>query len=311
MPEKPNTPKVLFGTPKALLPISTEPKVIADGVLRERIRCTVMELSALDPRANSATVARALQLVNMLNLDDAHFDDVVRFGGELQAEHGAITEIELAIANHKSIQEAQVIFSEVLALFESLNPDVLFKVRKPSLIQVLRQWFTRKTVADIVFSENYARLLNRIDELKVHESALTEAASRLAALKPRYQVLAERIASAILAANFIVDKFRKEPVTGSLQSHYTSQIDALEQRATSLLSTRATLEMGLLTHAVLSQNLHALANTSNGMLEENLPAFNTAYTAALTSRQPSGSKLTALKGMYKKMFVLLKERKHE
>lgn len=310
-PASPPVPVTLFGTPKAMLPKSTAPKVIVGGVPRERIQCSTDELSALDPKASARVLANALRLINTLNLDDAHFDDVVRFGAELQTEHGAITEAELAIANHPSIQQAQTAFADVLAIFESLDPDVLFADRTPSLIETLGQWIAPKPPAAMIFRENYVRLLKRIGELKTHGLVLANAADSLGALKPRYAALADRLAAATLAANFIVGRLRESLAEGPLQAHYSAQIDSLELRCASLLSTCTTLEMGRLTHDVLRRNLSALANASNSVLEENLPAFNTAYTAALTSRQPSGNALTSVRGIYKKLFTLLKERSHE
>ncbi len=299
-------PVVPFGTPKALMPRSTAPKVLAGGVLRERLRCSTADLRALDPKAGPAVLAQALRMINALNVDDAHFEDVVRFGAELQAEHGAITDVELALAQHASIQQAQGIHADLLATFEQLDPEALFGSARPSLLKAIGRWAARKPPARIVFNENYARLLQRMAELEPHERELAQAADRLAALKPRYAALTERIAGATLAANFIVGTFTQNPVAGPLQAHYAAQIEALESRAASLLATRATLEMGLRTHELLGRNLRALAGIRSRMLEEELPAFNAACTAALTSPQPSASALLALRGLYGKLIHTLK-----
>ena len=70
-PASPPVPVALFGTPKAMLPKSTAPKVIVGGVPRERMKCGTDELSALDPKASARVLANALRLINTLKLDDA------------------------------------------------------------------------------------------------------------------------------------------------------------------------------------------------------------------------------------------------
>ena len=306
-PAQAPAPVVLFGGAAAPALASNGPKVVAGGVLRQRIPCSAVLLGALDPAASPAVLAKALRMVAGVNLDDSHFGDIAYFGAQLQAEHGAMAEVELAIANHASIQQAQGALADILAIFRRLDPAMLFPTRAPSFFEALRQrLMPPKRAGNLLFNEDYLQLRQRIGALKAHGDALDEAAGQLTALAPRYAALVDDLAAAVLAARFIVAHVHEIPAEHPLQAHYAAQASALETRVSSLLATRATLEMGHLTHRLLDQSLRALTSTTHGVVDEELPAFHTACTAALTSRHLSPEALAALQGVYERIIRTLK-----
>lgn len=305
--------KVLFGSPAPPTPKGAGPRILFDGEVRRRIACTVEELRKLDASASKTSLDHALSIVAGVNLDDRYFDDVVRFGAGLQAEHGALMESELALAQDKALVAGQTVGANMLALFEELNPDTVFAVKGKGFIEVVKSIAVSARSAEEIFAEKYPNILLLVQELKKLEPELARATDGLAALSPRYATLIERIAGYVLAANFIVGHVRGKEWNEADRVHYASQADALETRAASLLATRVTLEAGRITHEMLQASAQALVNSGRGLLEENLPAYQTAFAMAITkARLEPGSHdagwLRALREIHARILKKLKPR---
>lgn len=292
-PARRSAPAVPFGAPKPQPPKDQRPKVIGAGTLRRRIPCSIADLQGLDAAVAPAIARQALYLIERTNLDDEHFDDVLRFGAELQAEHGAVAEAELTLANDAFFQQGQTALARMIQLFGDLDPQRVFAERQPALIDKLKSMIDPPRPPNDIFGERYPSLLSLAQELKTLEPQLLRHAQRVTALGARYRALTERIASHVLAATFLVRYLRDHPVTDGRQAHYATQADVLETRATSLLATRATIEMGSLNNQVLQESAQILIAAGRGMLEEDLPAFHTAYTAALTAAAQSRTAVTS------------------
>lgn len=275
-------PAVLFGSPQPPTPKGTGPKVLAGGTIRQRIPCTAGDLQRLDASATPAIIKEALRIIQRTNLDDAYFDDALRFGAELQAEHGAITEEELALARDESVQQGQTTLTRMIQLCEDLDPQRLF-MRQASIGEAFKTLLDPPRPPWEVFEEKYPRLLSLARDLRAVEPQLLALSQRLRALEHRYVTLIEGTAGYVLAANFIARYVREQTRADGRQAHYTSQADALESRAASLLVTRTTVEIGRITNQSLRGSVQALLDAGRGMLEEDLPAFHTAYTAALAA----------------------------
>lgn len=282
-------PGIPFGTPRPPAPKGGPPKVIGDGAVRRRIPCGLDDLLTLDPTVSPAAARQALRIVAGTNLDDAHYDDVLRFGADLQAEHGAIAEQELALASTPALHQCQALLARVVGLLGDLDPERLFNVRRGRLADTIRVFLEPARTPREVFAATYPELLASARELKGLEPALLALFAGLSGLGRRYAVLAERIASHILAASFIAQYARVTFADDAQQGHYLSQADALTTRISSLLGTQATVEMGRLTNEALRGNVQALIDAGRGMLEEDLPAFHTVYTAALSAASGESS----------------------
>lgn len=284
------SPGVMFGSPQPPSPKGERPKVIADGVIRRRIACSAADLQPLDPAATPAVVKQALRFVAAINLDDAHYDDVLRFGAELQAEHGAIAEQELAFANAAALHQGQATLAQMIQRLGILDPETIFASRRSRFGAALRVLLEPARPPREVFAATYPELLSLAQGLRALEPPLVELLDGLRGLERRYAALVDGIAGRVLAANFVARFVRENPVADGRQGHYLSQADALETRATSLLATRATVELGRLTNETLRGNAQTLIEAGRGMLEEDLPAFHTVYTAALlaAARPPAG-----------------------
>lgn len=290
----PGGPKVLFGSPTLPKPKGSDVKVLFGGEIRRRIPCTVAELQKLDASATKASLDRALRIVEGVNLDDRQFDDVVRYGADLQAEHGALMESELALAQDEALVSGQTLSAKALALFEELDPDTVFAVKGNRFLEAIKSLAVPARSAEKVFGEQYPKILSLVEELKKQEPRLIEAANKLAALSPRYTSLIERIAGYMLAARFIAGYVRAKEWNEGERAHYASQADALETRVASLLATQVTLEAGRLTHEMLQAGAQSLVDAGRALSEENLPAYQTAYAAALAkARQGAMSRDTS------------------
>lgn len=276
-------PGVLFGSPQPPTLKGEGPKVIASGAIRRRIPCSAADLQRLDPTATAAVVGRALRIVEGMNLDDAHFEDVLRFGSDFQAEHGAIAERALALANDPALQQGQEALVSMVRLFGLLDPERVFASGRPGLADTLKGLLEPPRPPRELFAATYPELLALAQRLQGLEPQLVALLGGLRDLARRYSTVASGIVSYVLAARFIVHFVREYLVTDGRQEHYRSQVEALETRTTSLLTTRATVEVGCLTNDVLCGNVQTLIDAGRGMLEEDLPAFHTAYTAALTA----------------------------
>jgi hypothetical protein len=241
------------------------------------------DLQSLDPTVSPAATGQALRIVAGTNLDDAHYDDVLRFGAELQAEHGAIAEQELALASTPALHQSQALLARIVGLLGDLDPERLFNVRRGRLADTIRIFLEPARTPREIFAATYPDLLSAAQELKGLEPALLALFAGLSNLGRRYAVLTEQIASHILAASFIAQYARDTFADDMQQGHYLSQADALNTRISSLLGTQATVEMGRMTNEALRGNVQTLIDAGRGMLEEDLPAFHTVYTAALSA----------------------------
>ena len=101
-PVRAGGPAVLFGVPRAPAPKSDRPRVLASGEIRSRIPCDATALREIDATVPASVLTHALRVVEGINVDDHYFDDVVRFGAGLQAEHGRLAERELAVAGSEN-----------------------------------------------------------------------------------------------------------------------------------------------------------------------------------------------------------------
>lgn len=282
-PGEQRRPGVPFGTPQPPAPKGGAPKIIGDGSVRQRIPCSLDDLQSLDPTVSPGTTAQALRIVASTNLDDAHFDDVLRFGAELQAEHGAIAEQELAIASAPVLHQGQGLLARVIGFLGDLDPERVFGIRRGRLASTIRIFLEPARTPRDIFATTYPQLLAAARELQGLETALLALFADLSNLGRRYAALTERIASHILAANFIAQYARDAMTNDGQRGNYLSQADALTTRVSSLLGTQTTVEMGRLTNEALRGNVQALIDASRGMIEEDLPAFHTVYTAAFSA----------------------------
>lgn len=286
-PERPSGPAVPFGAPRPPPPKDQPPKVIAGGVVRRRVPCTDEELRRIDATATPAVISEAQHLIAIINLDDLYFDDALRFGADLQVEHAAIAEAELVLANAEPFRQGQSTLARVLQLLGMLDPQRLFVARQSGVVDKFKALLGPARPPGEVFAEEYPCLVALAQELRTLEPQLVELARQARELGARYGVLQDRIASHLLAASFLVRYIRDYPDHGENAAHYGSQADVLETRLASLLATRTTVELGRLNNEVLQQNVETLIAAGRGMLEEDLPAFFTSYTAALnTASQP-------------------------
>lgn len=292
-------PTVLFGTPLDQLPKATEPKLLSGGTVRRRIPCTTADLQGLDVSATERVVAQALRLVQAVNLDDQHLEDIVRFGAQLQAEHAAITEAGLLIANDPSLQHEQLLV-RMLGLLGDLHPEKVFASKGLSLAQALRNLAGPLRPPHEVFEAIFPQIVDLSQRVQANESALMAIAEKLTGLQERSAVLEERLAAAILAATFIVAYVRGQQFCAKTGAHYTAQADALESRLVSLLTTQTHLEVGRMTTGSLSTHVNGLIGASGEMLREDLPALYTAYTAALTTAVQSPTDLGMLSAVYRR-----------
>ncbi|TDR27745.1 hypothetical protein [Hydromonas duriensis] len=281
-------PKIPFGEPSIIPAKSKAPKILAGGIQRQRISCDISDLKKIDPTAHIAKLLNALQLINSINLDDPYFEDIVYFGAALQKEHGVITETELAVANQSTLSKTQDILTSILKTLTQLNPEQVFLDKKESIVKNLSKLIFLKPSARQVFDKYYPILLEQLECLKTSMALLRQDSLRLKELKSRYQSLPEEIAVHLIAANFII-QYLTQLNQGNLKEHYIAQLNTLDTRTSSLLSTQASVEMALLTNEVLSNNLNCVLATAQALIDEDLPAFYSAYTAALTITQQKTS----------------------
>lgn len=307
-------PKVPFGQAHTPSINSHTPKVLAGGIARQRIPCTIEQLRQLQTNANMATLLNAQQLVNSINLDDAHFDDVLQLGTDLQIEHGRITEAELAIANRPTLAQARTCLTAILGHLKALDPEQVFLDEKTGILNTLTRLVLLKPSAQLIFDKHYPQLQTLIAQLQQHIAALKNDCLTLSALLPRYDALAQNLESTLIAAQFMLQHLQQQPLDSPLQRHYQSQADALATRTNSLLSTQTTLGVSRLTHASLLSNLEAMLNTCRSLIEEDLPAFYSAYTTALTLAQAKhsvqASTLDPIRQMHHKMTEKLQGETH-
>ncbi|AXF86495.1 hypothetical protein DTO96_102249 [Ephemeroptericola cinctiostellae] len=291
-------PSVLFGTAQALLPKSTAPKILTGGVLRQRLPCSIDDLQKLNPSAEADTLAAALRIIHSINLDDPHFEDIVRFGEDLQIEHGQMTETALNIANNEHVTQVQTVLNQLFGIIKHLDPEQVFANKQPSTVRKLTNLIVPKATPRQVFDVYYPQLMACIEQVKQREQTLIELDTTLSKLKSRHTKLLHQMVCYIIAANFTVQYIRQNQLNRT--EHYNAQANALEHRANSLLETQTALHMSQTTHDVLTEHLHALNTTISTVLHQDLPVFYTAYTAALMAKPNQNSRMS-LRRIYLKL----------
>ena len=93
------------------------------------------------------------------------------------------------------------------------------------------------------------------------------------------------------------------------QAHFAAQAEAIETRIASLLATKATVEVGRRTLEAVARNIDALAWSGEGLLREELPAWHTAYSAALLAARSSkgGTQaVSSLRDIHARIFAKLR-----
>ena len=276
------SPTVVFGAPAPRPPKNVGPRVLVGGTIRQRIPCETDDLLRVDAAASPAVVADALRIVRGVNLDDAFFDDVMRFGADLQAEHARMTDAALRLASDPALRQGQGVLAELVDLFALLDPARVFPRGRQSFATALSTFLDPPRRPEAQFDVVYPQILDRAQELAALDSRLRVLAQEFDTLDRRHAELSERVAAYVLAAEFLIRYVRALPAGDDrVVAHYRSQIDALESRVLSLLATRTTAETGRLTNRALQQNVQTLRDAGSGMVTEDLPAFQTAYTAAL------------------------------
>ncbi len=277
-------PVILFGTPTAPSAKSDRPKIVAAGEPRHRIPCTIADLQALDADAPHEVLAEALQAVNGVNLDDHHFEDVVRFGAALQSEHGRLAESQLVLVSDDALAAAREAWLELIGRLEKLDPARVFDARAGALGPVRRLFGGGLTKPS--FEQEYSRIKALSQSVEASQPAIEDCVQALDGLSHRYATLSRSLKAHILACRFIVahiDSSADEDRDRA--AHYRSQRDALVARETSLSATAAGLESGRQTLAVLARGLDDFGLSGSGFTREELPAWHAAFSAALLARR--------------------------
>lgn len=294
-PKGGSQPKVLFGAPREPTPRGDRPRVLAAGEVRRRIPCSLASLQGMDANTTEAVAKAALRIVDSTNLDDHYFDDVVRFGAALQTEHGRLTESELRIVSSEAVAKGRRLAAELLQRLTELDPDKVFTVRGGFLDTVKALAAPRDPSG--LFSRLYPDVMAVATELDALAPEIATVAGQMRTVGKAYKVLANNLAAYILAGRFLVHHIGGLQLPDrERQAHYASQAQALETRTSSLSATKATVEMSIWSVAAVSQEIEALARAAEGMLQEDLPAWHAAYSAALTaaraaqSAEPAGTR---------------------
>lgn len=277
-------PVILFGTPQAPAAKSDRPKIVMAGEMRNRIPCGLIHLEALDPTATPEVLSEALQAVNSVNLDDHYFEDVVRFGADLQAEHGRLAEAQLDLVSDHALASAKADYLELVDRLEKLDPRLVFDGGAGPMAKVKR--FFRGGLAEADFEQEYARIKRLAQRIEYATPAVETAVQALRRLSRRYTSLSQSLSAHVLACRFIVSHV--DSATGGnpdLNAHYQSQRTALESREVSLSATRATVEVGRQTLAVLADGLDDFGLSSVDFTREELPAWYAAFSTALLARR--------------------------
>ena len=274
----------MFGTPQAPAAKGDRPKIVMAGETRNRIPCTLVQLEALDTTATPDVLAEALQAVNSVNLDDHYFEDVVRFGADLQAEHGRLAEAQLDLVSAPALASARSDYIELVERLEKLDPRLVFDTGAGPVARMKRLF--RGGLAESDFEQEYTRIKRLAQRIEHAAPAVETAVGALKRLSRRYTSLTRSLSAHVLACRFIIAHI--DAATGSGQSspaHYESQRTALESREVSLSATRATVEIGRQTLHVLADGLDDFGLSSADFTREELPAWYAAFSTALLARR--------------------------
>jgi hypothetical protein len=229
-------------------------------------------------------LAEALRAVNGVNLDDHYFDDVVRFGAELQAAHGRLAEIQLDLVSDRALASARSDYLELVQRLEKLDPRLVFDTGGGPVDRVKRLF--RGGLAEADFEQEYARIKQLARRVEIAMPAVDDAVKALEKLSRRHDTLRQSLTAHVLACRFVVahiDRVAGEDQVSS--AHYQSQRTALESREISLSATRATVEVGRQTLKVLVESLDAFRLSSLDFTREELPAWYAAFSTAFLARR--------------------------
>lgn len=137
---------------------------------------------------------------------------------------------------------------------------------------------------DTLFFQLYPGIQASARELDALAPDIVAVAKRLRAVGKAYAALDRDLCAHILAGRFLVDYAGGVQLADrERQAHYASQADAIETRVASLSATKATIEMSMRTVAGMARHVDALGHAAEGLLNEELPAWHAAYSAALTA----------------------------
>ena len=277
-------PVILFGTPTKPSARSDQPKIVAAGKARNRIPCTLESLRELDDSASPAVLAKALQAVNGVNLDDHYFDDVVRFGASLQSEHGALAQAELDVVSNDALTAIKANYVDLVQRLEKLDPRRMFD-SKPGPLNKMKQYF-QGDLTERSFAAEYAEIKALSQSLETSMPLIDSCVDTLSRLSRRYAALSQSLMAHVLASRFIINYINTSLRDDrAMSAHYQSQRDALENRQTSLLATHATLAVGQQTLKVMSHGIDQFGLSGKDFTNEDLPAWYAAFSAALLARR--------------------------
>ncbi len=273
-------------------------KILFGAKPRTRIPCTLPELKALEAEASNGVLKQAMKVVERVNLDDMYFEDVIKFGAELQAEHAEITERDLELARESALPEAHRLHVEILAKLRDLNPSKVFGLNENMLQRLWRRLFGGGLTVAQVFAQHYPQVEALATALDALEPTLADQLSGLAALSQRYDQLNVEISGYILAVRYIYGYIYGDEMPPEKRALYISHIDAIMDRQDSLRITQVTLTSGQLNTALSIKNMERLMAAGRRLLDQNLPSFQTAYSVAIAAkRRAAGQDKSWLRGL--------------
>lgn len=301
-------PAILFGAASLPSRSSGSPKVLAAGTVRRRLPVTREALAQLDASATTWILKAAIRVVDAVNLDDHHFDDVVRFGSHLQAEHARLTEGTMRIASAPALAEARTLAAGLLGLMEELDPSEIVPT-STGIIATLRS-FARSSQAHDRFELLAPQVEHVAQEIRAQAPELRKLSDVLHRLPKRYDALDAELAAHVLGGRFVLRTAAAGSAEPSDREHVLSQLEALESRVSSLEASRATVAVGKLGAESLARGTRGLTETAESLLIEDLPTWRTAYTAALVSAsgaEPTGPAMTAVRAIHERITSKLRE----
>lgn len=287
-------PAVRSGEADRPAPTPDRPRVVAGGQVRRRLPCTPLDLWVLDPLAPDPIVGAALRVVEGLNLDEDPADAVARFGRALQEEHARLGEEALAQARGATADEARALIGRLLDLLRGLDPDAVLGIPGPGILGALMALAEPPPDPRAVFHARHPDLRAAAASLEGVGRRLAAEAECLRVLGERLDGLDRRIHAHVLAARFVVDRVRATPDDGRLGP----LVDALEAKVRGLSAARGSLDAGRRALAASRDRSSALVAAIGRMADEDLPAWRTAYAAALLPASPrDAGRRAALDGL--------------
>ncbi|WP_337268372.1 toxic anion resistance protein [Oryzifoliimicrobium ureilyticus] len=244
----------------------------------------------LDATASGDVLRSALRLIAAVNLDDHEFDDVVRFGSQVQQENASLCERQLALAEDQTLQQAKQLSTDLLYHLKSVDPALLFKGTDGTFHRII-SIFAGQSAAG-----RYDRHTNAIADIAAQlmrlEPSLLTLENEMRSLRKRGDKISCSLEAHILAGRFIVsyidEKVAQDP---ALAAHYATQQSALENRTSSLSASVASVPVALKTLDILIDAVGKTRAFCDEMLRRDLPAWQASVATALAmqSQQPDAS----------------------